>query len=84
MIWKLEVSLKLDRTTDIESVDYYSDGNTLGAILWLYFPVRPQPNPINEEVDYGVYIDADFDDNRGITYASLDNYHCGQILLLGK
>jgi hypothetical protein len=54
-----------DRTTDIESVDYFSDGNNLGAILWLYFPVRPQPNPINEEVDYGMYIDADFDDKTG-------------------
>ena len=24
-----------DRSTDIESVDYYSDGKTLNAILWL-------------------------------------------------
>jgi hypothetical protein len=54
-----------DRTTDIESVDYFSDGNNLGAILWLYFPVKSQPNPINEEVDYGMYIDADFDDKTG-------------------
>jgi hypothetical protein len=53
-----------DHTRDIESVDYYSDGNTLGAILWLYFPVKSQPNPINEEVDYGVYIDAELDNGN--------------------
>jgi hypothetical protein len=55
-----------DRSTDIESVDYYSDGKTLNAILWLYHPFQVnQSNLKNEEVDYGMYIDADFDDRTG-------------------
>jgi hypothetical protein len=54
-----------DRSTDIEAVDYHSDGNRLNAILWLYFPFQVEPNPLNEEVDYGMYIDADFDETTG-------------------
>ena len=55
-----------DRSTDIESVDYYSDGKTLNAILWLYHPFQVnQSNLKNEEVNYGMYIDADFNDRTG-------------------
>ena len=59
-----------DYSTDIESVDYYSDGKTLNAILWLYFPFQPEPSSSNEEVEneevnYGMYIDADFDSTTG-------------------
>jgi hypothetical protein len=53
-----------DRATDIESVNYYSDGKTLNAILWLYFPFNPSPTSY-EDVNYGMYIDSDFDDNTG-------------------
>lgn len=53
-----------DRATDIESVDYYSDGKTLNSILWLFFPFKP--NPISyEDVNYGMYINSDFDDGTG-------------------
>jgi hypothetical protein len=54
-----------DPSTNIESVDYYSDGRTLNAILWLYFPFQIKPFPLNEDVNYGMYIDADFDDKTG-------------------
>ena len=29
-----------DRFTDIRAVDYYSDGKTFNAIIWLFFPPR--------------------------------------------
>jgi hypothetical protein len=58
-------ALNGDRSTDIEAVDYHSDGKTLNAILWLYFPFQVEQSPLNEEVDYGMFIDADFDDKTG-------------------
>ncbi|HEU4448150.1 MAG TPA: hypothetical protein VFR94_26000 [Nitrososphaeraceae archaeon] len=60
-----------DYSTNIESVDYYSDGKTLEAILWLYFPFQVNQSRLNEEVNYGMYIDADFSErtgNGGIEY----------------
>ena len=54
-----------DRSTDIVSVDYFSDGKTLNATLWLYFPFKMQPRLSDENVNYGMYIDADFDQNTG-------------------
>ena len=54
-----------DRSTDIVSVDYSSDGKTLSAILWLYFPFKEQPRSSYENVNYGMYIDADFDETTG-------------------
>ena len=54
-----------DRSTDIESIDYYSDGKTLSAILWLYFPFKPNPSPSYQNVNYGMYINSDFDDETG-------------------
>lgn len=54
---------KGDYSTDIEAVDYYSDGRTLNAILWLFLPF--QTNQSNEETGYGMFIDADFDDKTG-------------------
>lgn len=54
-----------DRSTDIEAVDYYSDGRTLNAILWLYHPFQTNQSYLNEETDYGMFIDADFDEATG-------------------
>ena len=54
-----------DCSTDIESVDYYSNGNTLNATLWLYFPFKVQPRSSDENVNYGMYIDSDFDETTG-------------------
>jgi hypothetical protein len=54
-----------DRSTDIESVDYYSNGEILNATLWLYFPFKPVPSPYYENVNYGMYVDSDFNDDTG-------------------
>ena len=54
-----------DRSTDIESIDYYSDGKTLNATLWLYFPFNPTPSPSYENVNYGMFINSDFNDDTG-------------------
>jgi hypothetical protein len=51
------------RPTDIISVDYYSNGKTLNATLWLLFPF--QKNPTLNEVDYGMFIDSDFNSKTG-------------------
>jgi hypothetical protein len=52
-----------DRNTDIVSVDYSSNGTTLDAILWLLFPFIE--NPIRENVNYGMFVDSDFNRNSG-------------------
>ena len=60
-----------DRSTDIESVDYSSDGQTLNATLWVYFPFKPNhSSSANENVNYGMFIDADFDQTTG--YGGID------------
>jgi hypothetical protein len=49
--------------TDISSVDYYSDGKTLNATLWTFFPFQ---NLLKyNTVDYGMLIDSDFDNKTG-------------------
>ena len=57
-----------EKYTDITSVDYYSDGKTLNATLWLLFPFKEKP-PI-KELDYGMFIDADFNSKTG--YGGMD------------
>ena len=59
-----------DYSTNIESVDYNSNGKTLDAILWLYFPFQVNQSRLNEEVNYGMYIDADFNPRTG--YGGID------------
>jgi hypothetical protein len=54
-----------DRSTDIKAVDYSSDGKELNAILWLYFPFNVEPRSSNEYVNYGMFVDADFDESTG-------------------
>lgn len=57
-----------EKYTDIISVDYFSDGKTLNATLWLLFPFKESP-PM-KEVDYGMFIDSDFDSKTG--YGGMD------------
>jgi hypothetical protein len=57
-----------EKYTDITSVDYYSDGKILNATLWLVFPFKEKP-PM-KEVDYGMFIDADFNSKTG--YGGMD------------
>ena len=52
-----------EKYTDIMSVDYFSDGKTLNATLWLLFPFKESPRM--KEVNYGMYIDTDFDSKTG-------------------
>ncbi|HKQ20623.1 MAG TPA: hypothetical protein VJS91_01160 [Nitrososphaeraceae archaeon] len=49
---------------DIEAVNYYSDGMTLNATLWLSsFSEVPS---LGKQVNYGMYIDADLNNETGI------------------
>lgn len=52
-----------ERYTDIISVDYFSNGKTLNATLWLLFPFKE--NPSMKEIDYGMFIDTDFNSKTG-------------------
>lgn len=52
-----------DLSTDILAVDYYSNGKILNATLWLGAPFKEERN--DSKVNYGMYIDADFDDSTG-------------------
>lgn len=49
---------------DITSVDYYSDGKSLNATLWLFDQFKEQPASF-KEVDYGMFMDADFNSKTG-------------------
>jgi hypothetical protein len=57
-----------DRYTDIVSVDYFSDGRFFNSTIWLLFPFKE--SPIREDVNYGIYIDSDFDRKTG--YGGID------------
>ena len=48
-----------DRYTYIVSIDYFSDGKSFNSTIWLLFPFKESPN--RQYVDYGMYIDSDFD-----------------------
>ena len=52
-----------DSSPDIESVEYNSNGTILLANFWLTSPFRDKPN--NTRVNYGMYIDTDFDRTTG-------------------
>ena len=52
-----------DRFTDIISIDYFSDGKFFNSTIWLLFPFKESPN--RENVDYGMYIDSNFDTTTG-------------------
>jgi hypothetical protein len=52
-----------DRYTDIVSIDYFSDGKSFNSTIWLLFPFKESPN--RQYVDYGMYIDSDFDPTTG-------------------
>ena len=52
---------------DITTVDYFADGKNLNATLWLFRPFKDPSlmNPSYKEVDYGMFIDSDFDSKTG-------------------
>ncbi len=50
--------------TDIRSINYFSNGRFLNATLWLHgFNLSPSKN---RQVNYGIYIDSDFNNKTGI------------------
>ena len=53
-----------ERSTDILSVDYNSNGNTLNSTIWLYYPFKSKPTEY-QVLNYGMYIDADFNKKTG-------------------
>jgi hypothetical protein len=50
---------------DIKSVNYFSDGRTLNATIWLA-DFQPIPPPDHDNVNYGMYFDADFNKETGV------------------
>jgi hypothetical protein len=58
-----QLTNKGDPKTDILTFNYFSDGQSLNSILWLFFPF--QNSPIQNSVNYGMLIDTDFNDNTG-------------------
>jgi hypothetical protein len=50
---------------DINSVNYFSDGRTLNATMWLA-DFQPIPPPDHDNVNYGMYFDSDFNKNTGV------------------
>jgi hypothetical protein len=58
-----------ERSTDILSVDYDSNGKILNATVWLYYPFKSTPSEYGA-INYGLYIDADFDKATG--YGGID------------
>jgi hypothetical protein len=50
--------------TDIEAANYYSDGRVLNATLWL--PSFKEIPALDKEVNYGMYIDSDLNNQTGI------------------
>jgi hypothetical protein len=49
---------------DITTVDYSSDGKFLNATMWLFKPFKEHPKSFTE-VDYGMFIDSDFNSKTG-------------------
>jgi hypothetical protein len=56
-------------STDILAVNYFSDGKTLNATLWLFFPFKDKPSQY-DTMKYGMLIDADFNKKSG--YEGID------------
>ena len=50
---------------DIKSVNYFSDGRTLNATIWLA-DFEPIPPADHDNVNYGMYFDADYNKKTGV------------------
>jgi len=50
--------------SDILRVNYFSNGKTLNATIWLKFPFSPEPE--SDELTYGMLIDADANERTGV------------------
>lgn len=58
---------KLDESTDIQKITYFSNGTVLTATVWLAsgFRENPSANGSNVAVIYGILIDADYNQETG-------------------
>jgi hypothetical protein len=58
---------KLDESTDIQKITYFSNGTVLTATVWLAsgFRENPSANGSNVAVIYGILIDADINQETG-------------------
>jgi hypothetical protein len=63
-VWRGRSTTGGDKFTDIQVVNYYSDGRFLNATLWL--DKFNGTGPSDRELNYGMYIDADFNNKTGI------------------
>lgn len=63
-VWRGIPSNKGSNFTDIRSINYFSDGRFLNVTLWLD-GFSPHP-PTDRRVNYGMYIDSDFNNKTGI------------------
>jgi hypothetical protein len=63
-VWRGISSIKGSNYTDIRSINYFSNGRFLNATLWLD-DFNPSPST-DRRVNYGMYIDSDFNNKTGI------------------
>jgi hypothetical protein len=73
--WRGKPNNTGQRYLDIQYVNYYSNGRFLNATIWVDKPQQPDLSsssssssilPKDRTVDYGMYIDADFDNRTGV------------------
>ena len=57
-VWRGRSTNIGDKVTDIQVVNYYSDGRFLNATLWL--DKFNEIGPSDRQLNYGMYIDSDF------------------------
>jgi hypothetical protein len=63
-VWRGRTTTVGAKYTDIQVVNYYSDGRFLNATLWL--DKFNEKGPTDRKLNYGMYIDADFNNKTGI------------------
>jgi hypothetical protein len=63
-VWRGRNTVIGAKYTDIQVVNYYSDGRFLNATLWL--DKFNEIGPPDRKLNYGMYIDADFNNKTGI------------------
>jgi hypothetical protein len=66
MMHKHVRSISGDPSTDILGVNYFSDGKTLNATLWLFAPFNSNVTKDRGQINYGMYVDADAKDKTGV------------------
>lgn len=55
-----------DPSTELIGVDYFSNGKTLNATLWLAAPFNSNISHDRGQTNYGIFIDADANNKTGV------------------